>query len=105
MYRHVLHRIGLRRFLAVLARVVRLRHQQLAERSHRRVVVPPAQRRRFPGADAREQLQRVDHLTIGRDARVGDDRLDLVARENGFVPPLGILVGERPELALVEHAR
>jgi len=39
-----------------------------------------------------------------RDPGIGDDRLDLIAREHRCVAPLGILVDKRPELALVEDA-
>jgi hypothetical protein len=43
MHRNVLDRVGLGRLLDVPARVVGLRHQDLAERRHGRIVVPPAQ--------------------------------------------------------------
>ena len=57
------------------------------------------------GRSASEELERVDHLATSRDPGVGDDRLDLIAREHRFVAPLGILVDERPELAAITKAQ
>jgi hypothetical protein len=71
----------------------------------RRIVVAPAQRRGFPRACTSEELDRVGHLAIGRDPSVGDDRLGFLVREHRRAPPLGILVDQRSEVALVEHAR
>ena len=61
----------------------------------------PSQRHRFARANPGEQLERVDDPAIERDLRVRDQCRHLVAREDRRGPPLGILVDERPELALV----
>jgi hypothetical protein len=97
--------VGLRRFLTVLARVVGPRDKELAERFDYRVVVPPAKPSRLAGAQAREQLQAVGHLPIGRDPRIGDQCLRLVAREHRAGPPLGVLVAQWTELPFAQHAR
>jgi len=104
MNRNALDRVCLRRLLPDPG-AVGLRHQEPAERAHRRIVVTPAQRRGFPRACAGKELDRVGHLTIGRDASVGDDRLGFLVREHRRAAPLGILVDQRSEMALVEHAR
>jgi hypothetical protein len=104
MNRNVLDRIRLRRLLADTG-AVRLRHQELAQRAHRRIVVAPTERRGFPRARTSEELDRVGHLAIGRYPSVGDDRLGFLVREHRGAAPLGILVDQRSEMALVEHAR
>jgi hypothetical protein len=67
--------------------------------------VAPAQRCTLPSTHASEELDRVDDLTIERDPGVGDQCLGFVVREHGILAPLGILVDQRPELAIVEDAR
>jgi hypothetical protein len=102
MHRHVFDRVRLRRLLANTG-AVRLRHQELAEWAHRRIVVAPAQR--LPRSHTSEKFDRVGHLAIGWDPSVGDERPGFLSREYRGAAPLGILVDQRSEMALVEHAR
>jgi hypothetical protein len=87
-----------------MERLVRLaKHLGSASCDHAGAAVP--ERRRLPRAHTRNQLERIDHLTIAQDPGIRDDRLDFLVCEYRCIPPLGILIGDGAELALVEHAR
>ncbi|MFN0248617.1 MAG: hypothetical protein ACKV2T_17130 [Kofleriaceae bacterium] len=67
------------------------------------VVVAPSQGGGLSRSRTGEELDRVGDASIPRDQRRRDQDLDLVAREQRSVPPLGIRVRLAAELPLVER--